>query len=297
MSEERKILVVSAHPQRIQKILTILDQYGFASRQAATCEEALELYERWPAELIVGDYQPQEREDARLVDAIRAKNKETRFILIVPREMEKDFACVTPGRIVAFLREGYSEAELLHHLQQGFGAADPHSNRRRYSRFKMAIDTHCILINPFTNHESRPLAGLIRDVSRSGLSMLVRQVIPVPAMLKLMIDLPRSNRSITMLAKSLTCTLTQMNNVYRLGAKFVGLLPPELEEAISDWKCIGTEESDTDIFMGKSFRKALEEWLTAHQGDLADRLIDADTPLPRLVEEVCKTPGDETKRK
>jgi CheY-like chemotaxis protein len=289
-----KVLVVSEQAERLQKILTILDRNRIDTRSAGSCGEALKIYETWPADLVIGDHKLTGMQEMQQVEVIRVMNENARFILILSREREEDFRYVTPSWIVAFVSDGFSETELMRHVHSALADAENFHNRRRFSRFRMALDTHCILINPFTNQESRSLAGLIRDVSRSGASMLVRQVLPVPSMMKLIVELPQSHQSIPMLAKSMSCTMTQMQNVYRLGVKFVGLLPPEMEEAIAEWKGAnpGNGKDESDIFMGKSFRKALSEWLEAHQGDLGEKLIDGEMPLPRLVDEVCTPPHD-----
>jgi len=292
MTSDRKILVICEDPARLQSMLQCLEREQYSVRGAGCGGEAITQYESWPAELVVSDIQLTGLQEMQQVELIRRMNQRVRFILLVNPGREIEYRQITPNRVVAYLRQGFSDEELIQHVQRGFGSADSFYNRRRFSRYKLAIDTHCILINPFTNHESRPIAGLIRDVSRSGLSMLVRQMVPVPAMLKLVVELPQTRRSITMLAKSLSCTLTQINNVYRLGAKFVGLLPPELEQAIGEWTADHPESHETDIFLGKSFKKAVEEWLAKHQEDLAESLGDQETPLPRLVEEVCTAPTE-----
>jgi CheY-like chemotaxis protein len=292
MAPEQKVLVVSEDPDRAQRILTILQKHHYAARCAGCGGEALKLYEAWPAELIISDYQLRGLQEMQLVELIRTMNQRARFILIITLGCNVDFHQITPNRVVAYLNEGFVEEELIQNVDYGFGVADGFYNRRRFSRHQLAMDTHCILINPFTNNESRPIAGLIRDVSRSGASMLVRQMLPVPAMLKLVVEIPQTRKSITMLAKSLSCTLTQIPNVYRLGAKFVGLLPAEMEQAITAWNADHVSPSESDIFMGKSFKKAVEEWLVNHQDSLVDNLLDHDTPLPRLVDEVCTSPTD-----
>lgn len=285
MAPGHKILVVTEDPDRCDRIRSILTQHHYAHRYAMNGGKALRVYEQWPAELVISDYRLSGLETMQIVDLIRRMNQRARFVLIIDSSQELEFRQVTPNRVVAYLRDRFTDLELLQYIQRGLGTCDEFYNRRRYSRYKLAIDTHTILINPFTNSESRPIAGLIRDVSRSGLSMLVRQVLPVPAMLKLVLDLPQTRQSITMLAKSLSCTLTQMPNVYRLGAKFVGLLPPEMEQAIAEWDA-EHPGVNSDLFMGKTFKQAVHEWLTANQDVLNDNLGDG-VALSGLVEEVC----------
>jgi CheY-like chemotaxis protein len=292
MGPNQKILVVCEDADRARRILDILNGHGLETRHVKTGNEALQAYESWPADLVIGDYQPCDMQEMQLVEQIRSRNQRARFVLIIPHGQESEFCQVTPNRIMFFLRENFNDKELMQYAQHVLGAADDFYNRRRFSRYAMSIDTHCILINPFNDTESHPIAGLIRDVSRSGLSMLIRQVIPVPSMLKLVIDLAQTHQSITMLAKSLSCTLTQIPNVHRLGAKFVGLLPPEMEDAIAQWDIEHPDAKSTDIFMGKSFRKAIEEWLAAHPEHLGERAGDHASVLPRVAREVCALPAE-----
>jgi CheY-like chemotaxis protein len=292
MGANQKILVVCEDPDRARRIVEILSGQNLDTRHVKTGSEAMQAYRSWPADLVISDYQPSDMQELQLVERIRSQNHHARFVLIIAHGQESEFRQVAPNRVVSFLRENFNDKELMQYVQHVLGAADDFYNRRRFSRHTMSIDTHCILINPFNNTESHPIAGLIRDVSRSGLSMLVRQVIPVPSMLKLVIALTQTRQSITMLAKSLSCTLTQIPNVHRLGAKFVGLLPPEMEDAIAQWDIEHPDAKTTDIFTGKSFRKAIEEWLKAHPEHLSEGSGDHESNLPRLADEVCALPAE-----
>jgi hypothetical protein len=130
---------------------------------------------------------------------------------------------------------------------------------------------------------------MLRDISRSGVSMFVRQLFPVPCMLKLVINL-RQGAPMAMLAKSVSCTMTQIPGVYRLGAKFVGLLPHEINQAITRLNL--KDLSGSDHYMGKTFRDAVAEWLSAHQGRLAEAMPGLERPLNELVTELCQNSHD-----
>jgi len=122
----------------------------------------------------------------------------------------------TRSRIVAYLGKPFNPEDMMHFVRGAFKIGEPSENRREYSRYPFNVETHCTLINPFDDQQSRSIAVLMRDISRSGVAMIVRQVVPVPAMIKLGFHLPEQ-QPINMLAKSVSCALTQINGVYRLG--------------------------------------------------------------------------------
>ena len=69
------------------------------------------------------------------------------------------------------------------------------------------------------------------DVSRTGLSMLVDMPIPVPMLIQMQLNVPHRPTSVFVLGKSIYCVPVEELGMYRVGVKFVGLLPPDLETA------------------------------------------------------------------
>ena len=263
-----RILVVCEDITMLDRLGKYLGEQGFDVRCASEAPEAIACAAEWDAELVISDSRLGNMHGIELADAIRKTHPRTRFILITPPGETLEVSRATSSRVIAFLGKPFNPEDLMHFVHGAFTMSDGQFNRREHSRHSMIIEAHLALINPFDDTESRPIASLMRDVSRSGITMIVRQVLPVPAMLKIIFHLSSQQGVYTMLAKSLSCTLTQIPGVYRLGAKFIGLLPRELEKAFVKMSRDKASTDEKDIYMGKSFKEAAQEWLSTHQGDL-----------------------------
>jgi DNA-binding response OmpR family regulator len=269
-----RILVVCADAAIVDQVGKHLSQHGFEVRCATRVGEARVCYPDWPAELIICDsgFVREDgcgRDPAPRPEDFGAACRDARMIVITEPGQTPDFRRMTQSRVYAFLGRPFKPEDLMYYIRGAMGLSDNKPNRREHNRYLFDVDTHCVLINPFNDTESRPIPALMRDVSRSGVSMIVHQLLPVPAMIKLVVHLNDQTRPIAMLAKTLSCTLTQIQHVYRLGAKFVGLLPHEMEIAIAH---LGKSEAlgqQTDIFMGRTFKDAVRGWLTAHHAELS----------------------------
>lgn len=282
------IMVVGGDAELLERIGRFLEENGYAVRCAAGTDEAVSLIRQQPAELVIHEHGTA-APDRELIDAIRGIHARTRFILIGTGGSATALDQAARWRVVAQLSEPFKPEDLMYYVRGAFGLGETHNNRRAHNRYLFTVETHCILINPFDNSESRPLASLIHDVSRSGLSLITRQLLPVPAMLRLVIHLSDQTRPITMLARSISCMLTPVQGVYRLGAKFVGLLPPEMEEAIQRLGSHTAGDRRSEVFMGKSFREAVREWLAGHP----DQHPAGQEQLDALARELTEDIGPE----
>ncbi len=280
-----RILVVSEDRETLNKLCEYLKTQDFELRAACSAAEAMTILEPWPADLVVCEEQLGQMHGLDMLSEVRKRNRRTRFLVLTAPGETPDFMRPSRDRLVAFLGKPFQPQSLVQHVRGSLGLDEAFANRRRHCRFSFNMETHCSLINPFDDSEGRPVAALMRDVSRSGLSMIVRQLLPVPSMIKLIIELPRQHTPIQILAKSISCTLTQIPGVFRLGVKFIGLLPQELEDLMLS---TGNERgSSTDIFLGKSFKTAVREWVSNHIHDLADIAHSGQT-TEELVEELSK---------
>lgn len=272
MDISHRILVVCEDAIMLERLGKYLnEEQGFEARCAGSAHEAIAIAQDWSVELVISDSRLPDMRGLELSDAIRKINPRTRFILITPPGETPEYTHAASNRIVAFLGKPFNPEDLMHFVFGSFNVNDGQFNRREYSRRSFSLEAHLALINPFDDSESRPVASLMRDVSRSGLTMIVRQVIPVPSMLRITFHLPSQQTTIPMLAKSMSCTLTQINGVYRLGAKFIGLLPRELEKNFVKLSrdALGIGSHRKDIFMGKSFKEAALEWINKHKDTIA----------------------------
>ena len=267
MSTGRNLLLVCEDPALRERLGNHLVQNEYKVHCAGSLDEALSAGEKNSHELVICGWKMNGLSGPDLISRLRRAQGWMRFIILTEPGQRIDIMQATRQRVVAFLPHPYDLNDLGRYVKSAFELGENRSNRREYNRYLFAIETHCILINPFNNSESRPIASIMRDVSRSGLAMLVRQVVPVPAMLKVVVQFSGKSQPISMLAKSISCTLTQIPDVYRLGSKFIGLLPKELEQAIARMGNDGRIEHD--IYMGRSFKDAIRDWLAQHPVEFA----------------------------
>lgn len=266
MGQNHRIMVAVADTETREKLCEYLERQRYRFCQVDSVEHALERYADLPIGLVISEYAMCGRDGVPLTEAIHRIDSRARFLLITCPGQTTECISNKHQRVAAFLNKPINPDELEYFIRGVLGMPESMPNRREHDRFLFHVETQIRLINPFSNQEGRPVVTMIRDLSRSGISMITRQLFPVPSMLKLGIRLAEQNRTINTLAKSVSCTLTQIDSVYRLGAKFVGLLPPEVEDIIARITQQRSEEQ-SDVFMGKSFQHALQEWIEHHPED------------------------------
>lgn len=290
MAPTDRLLIACEDPELTEHVGRHVTEFGHQPRYAATLDQALAEIGDTPPDLVICTWRLGNLYGSDLVQKLRRPQSRTRFILLVEPNQRIDVVQATRQRIVAFLQHPYSPDDLARVVKTALDFGESHANRREYNRYLFAVETHCILINPFEDSESRPIAAIMRDVSRSGLSMLLRQVIPVPAMLKVVLSVSNQTQPVSMLAKSISCTLTQIPDVYRLGAKFIGLLPKEFDEALVHLGQV--DMSHSDIFMGRSFKDAIRDWLTHHKVDLSNPETMHTPTVAEVAEQLFGEPAE-----
>jgi CheY-like chemotaxis protein len=283
-----RILVASEDAETLNTLREYLQSQDFELRSAASFPETLQILDAWPADLVICEDHIGRIHGLDLLGEVRKRNRRTRFLILTPPGETPDFMRPSGDRTVAFLGRPFQAPAFIQHVRGSLGLDESFANRRAHCRYSFNMETHCILINPFDDSEGRPVAALMRDVSRSGLSMILRQVLPVPSMLKLVIELANQHNPLQILSKSISCTLTQIPGVYRLGIKFIGLLPQELEELMLAHGGARDRNTSTDIFLGKSFKTAVREWVAHHQNDLFAEITNHGRPIEDLAEELAK---------
>ncbi len=283
MSLEKNLLLACEDLAQRERLGRHLSELGYHVLTAASLEEALAADTQQPSNLIICGWQMAGLSGPELINRLRRPNSRSRFIILTEPGERIDIMQATRNRVVAFLPHPYDLADLTRYVKSATELGDRPSNRREFSRYLFTMETHCILINPFNDSESRPIASIMRDISRSGLAMLVRQVVPVPAMLKVVVQLSGKNQPISMLGKSISCTLTQIPDVYRLGVKFVGLLPKDLETVITEMG--RSVQPSPDIFVGRTFKDAIRDWLAQHPVEFAPA-GDRQPSITEITEEL-----------
>ena len=267
MEQPHRILVVCEETELLEQIGRLLIGAGFETRCTSSAAEAMDCFKKWPAALVITQYQLGEMLGLELAKSLHQINLSTRFILITTANETPDYRSATRNRIVAFLTKPFNDDDLLHYVHGAFGKEPQRPTRRQHQRYFFQLETQLVLVNPFDDSESRPLATLMNDVSQSGVSVIVRQMMPVPAIVKLVMRLPNRSTPLPILAKTVSCTMTQMPGVYRLGAKFMGEIPADLTETITVIGEGQSLKSGSDVYIGKSFQEAVGNWLTKHNQD------------------------------
>ncbi len=74
----------------------------------------------------------------------------------------------------------------------------------------------------------------LADLSRAGLGMTVDEPVPVPTLMQVQVQIPGHRGVVGFLGKSLYCVPTGGLDMYRVGLKFVGLLPTDLDSILAD---------------------------------------------------------------
>ena len=69
---------------------------------------------------------------------------------------------------------------------------------------------------------------ITQDISQSGACLLTKEKVQVPILIQLNIQIPSRKYGIIVLGKTVWCSLDEQIKQYRVGVKFVGLLPPDL---------------------------------------------------------------------
>lgn len=120
-------------------------------------------------------------------------------------------------------------------------------DKRRHKRhLKMLKVSYSILCEDYaTPFEFGKCITL--DISRSGVKLALQDELPVPLMVQLNINTPNRDYGIFILGKVLYCHTSEMDldqHKWEAGIKFVGLLPPDLDDYISE--NIENPELDSD---------------------------------------------------
>jgi len=106
--------------------------------------------------------------------------------------------------------------------------------KRRYQRFVKEVKISYTVLSKVDSTPFEFGDSLTLDISRSGLSLLMDEPIPVPVLLQLQLRIPTRPYGLFVLGKTVYCTSLEEIGMYRVGIKFVGILPPELEVVLEE---------------------------------------------------------------
>lgn len=107
-------------------------------------------------------------------------------------------------------------------------------NKRRYDRFLKDLKVSYTVLSKVDSTPFEFGDSVTCDISRTGLALQVDEPIPVPILLQLQICVPSRPYGLFVLGKSVYCSPVEESGRYRVGIKFVGLLPPDLESVLDE---------------------------------------------------------------
>lgn len=123
------------------------------------------------------------------------------------------------------------------------GAHDQRRHERYVCHLKM---TYTIL----STNDSTPYEYGVahsRNLSESGVSVMTEQRIKVPILMQLNINLPMRPFHLLILAKAVRCDVLPNSNLFEIGLKFVGILPPEFKRLVATLAPDGQSDSDGSL--------------------------------------------------
>jgi hypothetical protein len=85
-----------------------------------------------------------------------------------------------------------------------------------------------------------------KNLSENGVCIFTEQEIQVPVLLQLNVNLPMRPFHMLLLGKALRCQKTEGRDLYEIGIKFVGILPPEFKRLVSVFPSSGEAELASD---------------------------------------------------
>jgi DNA-binding NarL/FixJ family response regulator len=268
-----KLLLISQAESRLEDVRQYFKHHPYELHCTSTPEEAVELYRRDLHHIVICDVMGTDHDMVQLLNDLSKISSSSGFILISPKGHTVEIENRSRNSKTTVMSQPVSEKDIHQAIENLLKVSSREGDtRREHRRLSLHIETQCSVINPFNNEDSKPVPALLRDISRSGVSMIQKQLLPVPAMIKLSIQLSDQTSPMNVLAKTISCTLTQINGVYRVGAKLVGLLPAQLEEMQSSLDQDPESIPHEDIYMGRSFQDAVQSWLKGHQDQLPDQL-------------------------
>jgi c-di-GMP-binding flagellar brake protein YcgR len=105
---------------------------------------------------------------------------------------------------------------------------------RRYQRFLKEIKVSYTVLSKVDSTPFEFGDAVTVDISCTGVALLMDEPISVPVLLQLQLRIPSRPYGLFVLGKTVYCTAIEEIGMYRVGIKFVGILPPDLENILSE---------------------------------------------------------------
>lgn len=296
MNKRARVMVVAKEQHDVDYLCNELADWGYLVQGTIHPLRVLQVDSTWPLDLIVAHDRLAGMLALDLINNLRVQNPSVSALVITDDMTMKEVIAITSDGSIKFISQPYDRDELEHYVRMSLNVAKKTEERRDHTRFLSSLHSRMTIINPFNERESTTVGGLTRDVSRSGLALLTHQMVPVPTMLRIEMTWPHQSTPLSALGKTLSCTLTPMTNVYRVGVKFVGLLSDKLEKSLAECD-IDSEDNES---AGHSYLEAIEDWLHRHPEHL-DPSVDhphqiAHELVDRIIDDIHSL-GDQSPKK
>jgi hypothetical protein len=108
------------------------------------------------------------------------------------------------------------------------------TDKRRYQRFLREVKVSYTILSKVDSTPFEFGDSVTLDISRSGLALLLDEPVPVPILLQLQLRVPSRAYGLFVLGKAVYCAPVEEIGMYRVGIKFVGILPPDLETVLEE---------------------------------------------------------------
>jgi len=106
--------------------------------------------------------------------------------------------------------------------------------KRRFKRFLRDLKVTYTVLSKVDSTPFEFGNSVTIDISRTGVSLLVDEPLPVPILLQLQLSVPTRPYGLFILGKTVYCSPSEDTGMYRVGIKFVGILPPDLEKILRE---------------------------------------------------------------
>ncbi|MFP4379909.1 MAG: PilZ domain-containing protein [Candidatus Sumerlaeia bacterium] len=114
--------------------------------------------------------------------------------------------------------------------------------KRRFERYPCSFKMTFTILSSADSTPYEYGVAHSTNLSASGVCIFSEQKINVPILMQLNISLPVRPFHLLILAKAVRCIAEEDSSLYEIGLKFVGILPPEFKQLVTD---LSPDEEDS----------------------------------------------------
>lgn len=109
-----------------------------------------------------------------------------------------------------------------------------HMDKRKYERYLCNLRMTYTILSSVDSTPFEYGVAHSKDLSEAGVCIFTEHNIKVPILMQLNINLPMRPFHLLILAKALRCAKLTDSDLFEVGLKFVGILPPEFKRLVSE---------------------------------------------------------------